>query len=148
MLMIWAARIAFVGILVFALRKGEEPERMVATILIATILLDLANHALFGSPAFFVIDPGHLIIDSWALAGLLWVALRANRGWPLWACSGQVIVILAHLAKMVDLSLVRYGYFAMSQLPIAIQSAALLLGTTAHLQRTDRIGRYHAWRLT
>jgi bacteriorhodopsin len=59
-----------------------------------------------------------------------------------------VIVILAHLAKMIDLSLVRYGYFAMSQLPIAIQSAALLLGTTAHLQRTDRIGRYHAWRLT
>lgn len=147
MLLIWSLRFACCGILVFALRKGEEPERMVATILIATILLDVANHALFGSAAYYAIDPGHFVIDSWALAGLLWVALRANRGWPLWACSGQVIVVLAHFAKIIDLSLVRYGYFAMSQLPFAIQSAALLLGTTAHLRRTGRIGRYHAWRL-
>lgn len=147
MFLLWIYRAVVFSILAFAWRKGEEPERMVAAILVATALLDLGNHAVFGDPAFFSVNPGHIVIDSWGLAGLLWVALRANRGWPLWACSAQVIVMLAHLAKLIDLSLVRYGYFAMSELPIIIQSAALLLGTTAHLKRADRIGRYNDWRL-
>lgn len=145
--MIWTFRIALVAIVLFALRKGGEPERLVAAILVATALLDLVNHALFGRASYFAVNPGHLVIDSWALVALLWIALRANRGWPLWACSAQIIVVIAHLSKLTDLSLVRYGYFAMSQLPISIQAAALLLGTSAHVRRTERIGRYHAWRL-
>ncbi|MBF9153160.1 hypothetical protein [Novosphingobium jiangmenense] len=147
MALIWLSRGAVLAILLYALRKGEEPERLVAVILVATGVLDGLNHAVFGVPALFLVDPGHLVIDSWALLGLTWVALRANRGWPLWACSAQVIVVLAHMAKLIDLSLVRYGYFAMTQLPIYIQSAALLAGTSAHLRREGQIGRYHAWRL-
>jgi hypothetical protein len=56
--------------------------------------------------------------------------------------------MVAHAAKLTDLSLVRYGYFAMTQLPVIIQTVALFAGTVAHIRRTERIGRYHAWRLT
>lgn len=147
MLMILAFRIAFFAILLFALYKGGEPERLVVAILVAATALDAVNHAVFVSPAFFAVNPGHLVLDCWTLVALLWIALRANRGWPLWACSAQIIVVIAHISKLTDLSLVRYGYFAMSQLPISIQAAALLLGTSAHVRRTERIGRYHAWRL-
>ncbi|MGV3511260.1 MAG: hypothetical protein ACO1OX_04565 [Novosphingobium sp.] len=147
MLLIWLYRAAVAATVLFALRKGGEPERLVATILLATVLLDLLNHAAFGMPAFFSVDPGHLVIDGWAMIALLWVALRANRGWPMWACSAQIIVVLAHMSKLIDLSLVRYGYFVMTQMPILIQAVALLAGTIAHFRREERIGRYHAWRL-
>lgn len=147
MVLIWLYRTVFAATVLFALRKGGEPERLVTTILIATVLLDLLNHAVFGMPAFFSVDPGHLVIDSWAMIALLWVALRANRGWPMWVCSAQIIVVLAHMSKLIDLSLVRYGYFVMTQMPIFIQAAALLVGTIAHLRREERIGHYHAWRL-
>lgn len=146
MVLIWLYRAAIIAILAFALRKGEEPERLVSGIIIATAAADVLNHATFGDPAFFALNPGHLVIDMWALLGMLWVALRANRGWPLWACSAQIIVVLAHTSKLIDLSLVRFGYFAMTQLPVAIQITALLVGTRAHLRRKERIGQYHAWR--
>lgn len=134
--------------MLFALRKGEEPERLVASILITATLLDIGNHALLGNPEFFSLNPGHLVIDVWTLIALMWVSLRANRGWPMWVTSAQLIVIMAHAAKLIDLSLVRYGYFAMTQLPVSIQIAGLLAGTIAHTRRTERVGRYHAWRLT
>lgn len=147
-MLIWLYRAAIIAIVLFALRRGGEPERLVAVILLAVGVLDVLNHTVFGMPAFFSVDPGHLVIDGWAMLSLLWVALRANRGWPMWACSAQIIVVLAHMSKLIDLSLVRYGYFVMTQLPIFIQSAALLAGTVAHIRRERRIGRYHAWRLT
>jgi hypothetical protein len=146
--LIWSYKLVVAAILFFALLKGEEPERLVATVMIAATGLDIANHALFGEPAFFSINPGHVVIDAWVMIALLWVALRANRGWPMIACAAQIIVMVSHAAKIIDLSLVRYGYFAMTQLPVGIQGLTLLAGTMAHLRRMGRIGRYHAWRLT
>lgn len=148
MVLIWTFRLIVAVIMLLALRKGEEPERLVAAVLISTAMLDAVNHAMFGNPAFFALNPGHLVIDTWAFMALLWIALRANRGWPLWVCAAQIIILVAHMAKMTDLSLVRYGYFAMTQLPVSIQAAAILAGTISHVRREDRIGRYHAWRLT
>lgn len=145
--MIWLYRIAVASIFLFALRKGEEPERLVVAILVSASLLDVANHALFGDPAFYAVNPGHLVIDTWAMLSMLWIALRANRGWPMWACAAQIIVLLGHVSKLIELSAVRYGYFAMMQLPISIQAGAILAGTIAHDRRVERIGRYHAWRL-
>lgn len=146
-MLIWTLRLIAVAIVLASLRKGGEPEKLVAAVLIATAGLDLVNHAMFGNPVFFAVNPGHLVIDIWAMIALLWVALRANRGWPLWVSAAQIIVVLGHTSKIIDLSLVRFGYFAMTQLPISIQVCALLLGTATHMRREQLIGRYHAWRL-
>lgn len=147
MILIWTLRLLAVAIVFATFRKGGEPEKLVAVVLTATTGLDLVNHAMFGDPVFFAVNPGHLVIDIWAMIALLWVALRANRGWPLWVSAAQILVVLGHTSKIIDLSLVRYGYFAMTQLPISIQVCALLLGTLAHMRREVQIGRYHAWRL-
>lgn len=147
MILIWSLRLLVAGIIVFAFRKGGEPERLVALVLVATAGIDLINHAVFGETEFFAVDPGHLVIDSWAMIVLLSVALRANRGWPMLVSAAQIIVVLGHLSKIVELSLVRYGYFAMIQMPLIIQAIALLLGTVAHVRREEQVGRYHAWRL-
>ncbi len=145
--MIWLFRLTIAAVLVFAFRKGGEPERLVAAVLASTTLLDVVNHAMFGEPVFFAVDPGHLVIDSWAMIALLWIALRANRGWPMLVSAAQIIVVLGHVSKIIELSLVRYGYFAMTQMPLNIQLVALLLGTLAHVRREELIGRYHSWRL-
>lgn len=145
-MLIWTFRLAIAAVVFFAFRKGGEPERLVAAVLVATTVLDLGNHAMFGEPAFFAVNPGHLVIDVWAMTALMWVALRANRGWPMWVSAAQIIVVLGHMSKIIELSLVRYGYFAMTQMPLNIQAIALLLGTAAHVRREERVGRYHAWR--
>lgn len=146
--LIWAYRLLVIAVLLFALRKGEEPERLISMIIILAIAMDVVNHSIFGDPTFFAVNPGHIVIDTWSLLAMLWIALRANRGWPMWVCSAQIIVVLSHVAKLTELSLVRFGYYAMAQLPLPIQVTALLLGTIAHTRRSERIGRYHAWRLT
>lgn len=146
-MMFWIIRLAILMVLVFAVRKGGEPERLVTAVFATSFALDGINHAVFGEPAFYAVNPGHLVIDSWAAIAFLWIALRANRGWPMWVCAAQIIVVLGHLAKVIDLSLVRFGYFAMTTLPINVQAMALFLGTAAHVRREERIGQYHGWRL-
>lgn len=146
MLSLWLPRAVLLATIVFAARKGDEPEKMVAGILVATFLLDVANHLLFGDPGWFAVNPGHLVIDTWAFVTLLWVALRANRGWPLWVSASQVLVVMGHLAKMWDVAVVRKAYWAMTQVPFVIQLAILVVGTATHVQRQRRIGRYHPWR--
>lgn len=147
MMLIWTLRIAIAAIAIFAFRKGGEPERLVAAVLLAAAGLDVFNHILFGEPAFYLVNPGHLVIDVWSMIALMWIALRANRAWPMWVSAAQIIVVLGHVSKIVELSLVRYGYYAMTQVPLNVQAAALLIGTIAHMRRQERIGNYNAWRL-
>ncbi|OYX60581.1 MAG: hypothetical protein B7Y89_15785 [Novosphingobium sp. 32-60-15] len=147
MMLIWTLRIAIAAIAIFAFRKGGEPERLVAAVLLASAGLDVFNHILFGEPAFYLVNPGHLVIDVWSMIALMWIALRANRAWPMWVSAAQIIVVLGHVSKIVELSLVRYGYYAMTQVPLNVQAAALLIGTIAHMRRQERIGNYNAWRL-
>lgn len=147
MLSLWIPRIALLIVVLFAARRGGEPERLVAAVLFATFALDVANHTWFGRPDWFAVNPGHLVIDGWAFVTLLWVALYANRGWPLWVSSSQVIVVLGHVAKAWELDMVRRAYWAMTQIPFVFQLLVLGLGTAMHVARQRRIGVYHAWRL-
>ncbi len=146
MVSLWIPRIALFLSVLFAARRGEEPERLVAAVLFATFALDIANHAWFGTPDWFTVDPGHLVIDSWAFVLLMWIALRANRGWPLLVGSGQLIVVIGHIAKVWELDMVRWAYWAMTQIPFLFQLCVLAFGTAAHIARRRRVGSYHNWR--
>ncbi|MFD2781456.1 hypothetical protein ACFS32_10405 [Novosphingobium pokkalii] len=119
-----------------------------AAILLATFALDVANHAIFGDPAWFAVNPGHLVIDLWAFIVLLWVAVRANRAWPLAVSAAQALVVLGHVAKLWELAMVRKAYWVMTQVPFSLQLLVLIFGTAAHMQRSRRLGDYHGWRLT
>jgi hypothetical protein len=144
--LIWFPRIALIATMLFASRKGGEPEQLVATVLFSTFALDLTNHALFGDPAWYTVNPGHLVIDTWAFIALLWVALYANRGWPMWVSASQMLVVLGHVAKLWEVDMVRRAYWTMTQLPFVFQLGVLALGTAAHMNRQRRIGHYHSWR--
>lgn len=146
MLAVWFTRILLMSAVLLAARKGGEPEQSVAAILFSTCLLDVANHAIFGVPAWFAVNPGHLVIDSWAFIVLMWVSLRANRAWPLAVSALQMLVLLGHAAKFWELSMVRRAYWAMTQVPYVVQILLLLFGIWAHMGRTRRIGHYNGWR--
>ena len=147
MVSLWIPRLLLIFAVLFAARKGGEPEQSVAAILLATFVLDVANHALFGEAAWFTVNPGHLVIDVWAFIVLLLVSLQANRAWPLAVSAAQVLVLIGHGAKLWNLDMVRKAYWAMTQVPFSIQLVVLILGTWAHMARSRRIGRYAGWRL-
>jgi len=131
----------------FVLRKGGQPERLVLSSLVISDLVDALYHRLAGPAQFDVVLPAHLLIDSAMLVCLMWIALRANRAWPMWVASAQLIMMLGHLGKLLEMREAFRGYWAMTQVPPLLQLAFLTIGTAAHVWRQRAIGPYHSWRL-
>jgi hypothetical protein len=132
----------------YALWRGGPPERIAAKIVIVWILTDVGYHLLFGPSGFVVVDPAHLVIDGGQLLAIMWVAMRANRLWPIWAAAAQVMTFSGHLVVMISESGWNYAYWAMTQLPPYIQLLAMVCGAASHAHRYRRIGPYRSWRLT
>jgi hypothetical protein len=146
MAFVWLTRLLLCLAMLFVARKGDEPERLVAITILAMTVLDVANHLFFGDPTWFEVNPGHLVIDTWALLTMTWVALKANRGWPLWISAIQLMMVIAHLAKLMEIDEARRSYWLMTQVPYLAEIATLIIGTSAHAARQRRIGNYAAWR--
>jgi len=132
--------------LALALRKGDEPEQLTALVMMTSLFGDRINHWLLGTPNYFTVNPGHFVLDGWMLIVVVWIALYANRGWPLWIGALQLIAVAGHMAKLFDVSAIRRGYWAMVAVPGYVQLLVLWIGLLAHIRRVKRVGRYAAWR--
>jgi hypothetical protein len=130
-----------------AFRRGGPPERVAAAIIIGWISADAGYHLLFGPSGFERVDPVHLVLDGAELAAIVWLALKANRLWPLWAAAAQLICFSGHIALFIQPHGMKRAYWAMTQLPQYIQLVALLLGAAAHARRARRWGEYRSWRV-
>ena len=128
-------------------RQGGPPERLAAVIIVGWVLIDALYHILFGPSGFDRVDPVHLVLDGGELLAIMWLALKANRMWPLWAAAAQLICVSGHITLLIQPEGMRRAYWAMTQLPQYIQLAALLCGATAHARRVRLVGRYRSWRL-
>lgn len=91
----------------FALWRGGWPERLVA---VANVLASLASGLAENRRDF--IDPqwGVMVIDVLFLALLLWLALRSDRHWPMWAAAFQLLAVVTHGAMMADPSVGGWAY--------------------------------------
>jgi hypothetical protein len=129
----------------YALYRGGGPERWVACIIIGMVVLDPAVHIV--TPLEYAkLDPGHLVIDLAAWIAFLAIALRANRLWPLCVVSLQTIALVAHTAKLLDVTIHPKAYMIMqigSSYPLLI---VLLAGTFYHQKRLKSIGTDMSWR--
>ena len=128
--------------------RGGPPERLASVVIAALFVIDISYHLVFGPSGFDKVDPVHLVLDGGELVAITWLALRANRMWPLWAAAAQLICVTGHLAAFVEPVAVRRAYWAMTQLPQYIQLTALVLGAFAHARRVQRVGLYRSWRVT
>jgi len=129
-------------------RYGAAPERVVLQIWLVVTILDVVYHASVGQAKYNGIDLIHLVLDVGAMAGFLWVALRANRVWPLWVAALQIQPLAVHLAMMLRLPGHGMAYWMMITAPANLEFLTLLIGTLAHVHRKRLIGPYRDWRLS
>ncbi|HEY6814625.1 MAG TPA: hypothetical protein VI168_03705 [Croceibacterium sp.] len=132
----------------FAVARGGPPERIATGIIVCWVISDVSYHLVFGPSGFDAVDPVHLVLDGGELVAIVWLALRANRMWPLWAAAAQLICVSGHVAVLISPEGMRRAYWAMTQLPPYIQLVAVFLGAVSHTRRLERIGPYRSWRFS
>lgn len=118
----------------YAVARGGWPERAGALLLILGSLLTLAVNSPT-SERYADVEVAILIVDASVLLGFLALALFTDRFWPLWTTALQLLVVLAHLAKLGDPEMMRNGYGFLMAAWSYPQLLAIGLGTVAHRRR-------------
>jgi len=131
-----------------AYHRGGPPERLAATIIVAWVVSDVFFSLVSGPFGFDRVDATQVLLDGGELVAIMWLALRANRMWPLWAAAAQLMCVSGHLVAFVEPGGMKRAYWAMTQLPAYIQLIALVCGAVAHARRYERIGPYRSWRFS
>ncbi len=140
--------IAFVALLLvstgFAIWKGGTPERIAAGLYwTAWLTTLLANPVAMNR--WRNVEIGYLLIDLCLLLALLFLALRANRHWPMTAASLQLIIVIGHAAKAIDPTLLGSAYAIMSVFWPFLQLIILAGGTWMYWRRTRIQGGVASW---
>lgn len=127
--------IAFALLLVactlYALARGGRPERLGALTMFAGCVLTLAVNSPL-SVRYASVEMAILVIDAIMLAIFAAVALFSDRYWPIWVTALQLLVVLAHIAKLADPEMLRNGYGFVMAVWSYPQLLAIALGTRAH----------------
>ena len=143
----WLTEAALLLLLALALRRGGQPEKWIAIALTVAFFLDTALHLILGHAGFRTFDSLIFVPDAGIFGVELWVALRANRWWPLCATALQLIVVIGHVAKLLQIKGLPEVYWGMTTLPLYLQLGVLLAGIYAHSNRVAARGPYPDWRL-
>ncbi|KEO86365.1 hypothetical protein EH30_11025 [Erythrobacter sp. JL475] len=84
--------------------------------------------------------------DIAAVIAFVWIALYANRNYPLWIAAMQVLAVSAHLARGLVESISPIGYIVMIVAPGWFQLFVLAFGLARHVSRKRKYGPYRDWR--
>jgi len=99
--------IIWYGICGFALWRGGWPERVAgAGILVTAIAAPIVQQ----SPFMADTDLGVFALDLGLFFVLLWVALRSDRWWPLFATAFMLLAVVTHLAVMLSSAIREFTY--------------------------------------
>ena len=140
-LTIWLVAIAI------AMTRGKSPERLGAAILLGMAPLQIALRAVFPLQ-YDNIDPATLLTDAVAAIAFLAVALHANRIWPLWTCALQLIVLIGHAVRYLDIAAPPGAYGVMIKAPTYLQCLILIGGTHRSRQIASSTVSYPSWRIS
>ena len=128
----------------FAFRHGGRPERLVAAaFLLAAIVSSVL--AFSARPAFRSVDGALLSVDLALLAGLVAVAMFANRFWPIWISALHLLAITVHGVRAYDPTLVPWMYAAAISKIAYPMLAVLIVGTERHRRRRWSYGCDPDW---
>ena len=110
---------------VVAFRYGGTDERLAATGFIVAVI---ASNVVSDS-SYTHTESGVLVVDVALFFGLLVLALRSDRFWPMWAAAFQLVGTMVHFASMSQTGNFAWAYFVALifwTYPVVI---ALLAGT-------------------
>lgn len=127
-----------------AWRIGGAPERVAAATFasawIASVLLERPR-----SGRFFEVWGPIFAIDLVLLTILLALALKANRYWPTVIVAMHILLMIAHLIRALDPSLVREAYGLMTWIWPYLQLIVLIWGTIHFARHEREQGDTRAW---
>jgi len=130
----------------FAVWRGGRPEIIGAAILALNLCIDLAVGEWFGGWDFSRFSTTRFAVDLFEFSLLFVLALKANRVWPIFSAAAQVVAVAGSLAVLGSKGGMQVAYWAVTQLPLFVQLAALGIGTAFHFRRQAVIGPYRNWR--
>ncbi len=97
---------ALLGSFGVAFRWGGWDERLASmAFVVAAIASKLFTESNYGNTEFIV-----LMIDAVLLAGLVLLALRSDRFWPMWAAAFQLVGTTVHFASMAETGDFKWAY--------------------------------------
>lgn len=144
MIHIMLFNLLLLGVCGYAFWAGGAPERWTAALFVlgaaATSVLPFQQRFSYYS-VFWPL----LSVDLAVLIGLIGIALRANRFWPLYVSALHTIVIAIHGVKAFQPGLVPWMYAGASS-KIAYPMVILLaIGVWRHRHRLARFGSDRDW---
>lgn len=126
---------------------GGGPERVCATVLLAMPFAEVIYHLILGPETSLThTDLGHTVMELVVTAPFLAVALTANRRYPLWLVSFQLVAVLSHLVRDLAPGAGGAAYLIMTIAPSYAMIVTLAAGLAAHRLRIRRHGSYRSWR--
>ena len=133
--------------IVLGLWRGAGPERTCAAIYLGMWLGDRLYHLVSnGIVVLGGADLGHIAIDAVTAGGLIGVALYANRNYPLWLASMQLVSLLSHFLRIISPSIDPTAYALLAASPMYLAVLIFAVGLSRHLRRQKRHGPYRSWR--
>jgi hypothetical protein len=132
------------GTVAVAFVRGGGPERAIALVLLASFLFQTAGRAIIPA-SFDTVDAVRLSTDLLTTIGLILVAVRAKRFWPLPVVSMQIIMTGAHFARAIEVDISRWSYVLMSTGLSYAMLALVWLGVKHHQQRLRQVGHDPCW---
>lgn len=134
----------FAFAIVFALWKGGEPERYGIVMLLVGFFVQATAYGVT-KVRFESVDPASLLVDLVNLVGFTAIALNAKRYWPLVAAALQLLAVLTHFARFVELEITPLVYSVMRTLPTGGVIVLVIMGTAFHIVRLKRWADDPAW---
>lgn len=128
----------------YAARKGGGPERWMAGILLLMLLADQLLH-LAVPVRYEAVDIGHFAIDIFGAVATAALALVAHRFWPMAAAVLQLLPLLAHFSRFVNIAMHPAAYMIMQVSASWLLPPLLVLATWRHQQRLRRNGSDPSW---
>lgn len=135
------------GIIGFAVRRGGKPEMFGASIIALNLCVDLGVEYWVGLGGFSTFSISRFLIDLIELGLILFLALTANRVWPMFSAATQLLAVGGSVAVLGSDQGMQISYWAVTQLPLFGQLGALAIGTYLHMRRRAIVGPYRDWRI-
>lgn len=104
----WIGTLYGVLAIAAALWKGDGELRATAVVMALNLIISpmLVDHS------WPPVQWGEFAIDGAVFVFFLALALRSARYWPLAACGFQLLLVLTHLAKLVDPNVQQWAYLS------------------------------------